>query len=366
MDYMKYYTDAYGINKFFPIFAESNTQFDGQTYKSIVVSTDSVRDYYYRVVFDEDPPTVIDRRRSSVSFPHSTDATALSFAEMPKSGGDKVTTIEFSPTELMNYKNPTTYKEAISRRDGKEWIKAVDKEMDQMIEMDVMEPVESVPPGKKAIGSKLVYKLKLIDAGGYPKIDKYKGRLVGLGYQEKYGIDYIENFSPTPQITSVRFLLNLILQNKWNKYHCDVKGAFLNSTLKEELFLKLPTGFKVKGCEYVKLKKSLYGLKQAARDWYDTNYASLIKCDPRIVRSKVDPCIFYINEPDIQMVMVCHVDDYIIGCSDPKWFPKFLKTFNEHFPMNLVGEPQQYLGMKSNGMRKMKQSVSHRQNVSTK
>ena len=46
------------------------------------------------------------------------------------------------------------------------------------------------------------------------------------------------------------------------------------------------------------------------------------------------------------MVMVCHVDDYIIGCSDPKWFPKFLKTFNEHFPMNLVGEPQQYLGMK--------------------
>ena len=50
---MKYYTDAYGINKFFPIFAESNTQFDGQTYKSIVVSTDSVRDYYYRVVFDE-------------------------------------------------------------------------------------------------------------------------------------------------------------------------------------------------------------------------------------------------------------------------------------------------------------------------
>jgi hypothetical protein len=97
----------------------------------------------------------------------------------------------------------------------------------------------------------------------------YKARIVAKGITQEYGIDYTENFQPTPQIGGIRFVLIFILQHQLKRVSGDVTGAFLNAELKEKVYLKLPEGILFQGSNIVQLLKSLYGLKQAGRDWND-------------------------------------------------------------------------------------------------
>ena len=107
--------------------------------------------------------------------------------------------------------------------------------------------------------------VKLLANGNF---DKYKARLVAQGFTQVLGIDCHENFSPTPQIGGVRLVIAFIIHFQLKKASADVSGAFLEATLTETIFMKLPEGINHRGSNYVKLLKSLYGLKQAARDWY--------------------------------------------------------------------------------------------------
>jgi len=112
--------------------------------------------------------------------------------------------------------------------------------------------------------------------------------LVAQGYTQVYGVDYHENFSPTPQIGGVRLVIAFILHHKLNRVSADVSGAFLEATLLEEIYLRLPGTYQFKGSNTVKLLKSLYGLKQAARDWYLLNDKNIREFDPNLKRSKTD------------------------------------------------------------------------------
>ncbi|PHT35803.1 hypothetical protein CQW23_23503 [Capsicum baccatum] len=122
----------------------------------------------------------------------------------------------------------------------------------------------SMPEGHNPIGVKWVYKTKTNKEG---KVDKYKARLVAKGYKQKYGVDYDEVFAPVARIDTVRLLTALAAQNRWKIYQMDVKSAFLNGYLEEEVYIEQPPGYLKKGHEdkVYRLKKALYGLKQAPR-----------------------------------------------------------------------------------------------------
>ncbi|GJU04480.1 retrovirus-related pol polyprotein from transposon TNT 1-94 [Tanacetum coccineum] len=120
--------------------------------------------------------------------------------------------------------------------------------------------------GQKAIGVKWVYKAKKNAKG---EVEKYTPRLVAKGYKQKYGIDYEEVFSHVARLETIRMIIAIAAQHKWKIHQMDVKSAFLNRLLKEEVYVEQPEVYVAKGQEgkVLRLKKALYCLKQAPRAW---------------------------------------------------------------------------------------------------
>ena len=140
---------------------------------------------------------------------------------------------------------PRSLSEALSGENGKDWNNAMANEINSLKENEVWDLV-TLPEGRKTIGCKWVFKTK-IDADG--EIDRYKARLVAQGYNQKYGIDYDETFSPVVRFESIRTIIALAAKYGLKLHQMDVKSAFLNGELKEEIFMKQPEGFIVKGKE---------------------------------------------------------------------------------------------------------------------
>ena len=110
-----------------------------------------------------------------------------------------------------------------------------------------------------------MYKTKFA-ANGSPL--NYKARLVAKGYSQVHGIDYNETFSPVAKMDSIRLALAIAALRQWEVHHMDVKCAFLNGDLTEEIYMQQPQGFSTNPSLVCRLRKSLYGLKQAPRAWY--------------------------------------------------------------------------------------------------
>eukprot|EP00253_Pinus_taeda_P011241 PITA_11241 len=175
-----------------------------------------------------------------------------------------------------------------------------------------------LPEGKKAIGVKWVYKPKRNAEG---KIDRHKARLVVKGYKQQQGRDYDETFAPVARMETIRTMLSIAAQHKWMIYHMDVKSAFLNGVLKEEVYVEQPRGYEVAGQEHkvCKLKKALYGLKQAPRAWYN-------KIDAYLIENGFDKCdgepTLYIIENDVDQ------SENGVFISQDRYVEAVLKRFN--------------------------------------
>ena len=146
-----------------------------------------------------------------------------------------------------------------------EWKVATDAEYNSLIENKTWNLVE-LPPGRKAIGRKWLFKLNH-DMDG--RVERFKARLVAKGYAQKYGIDYDEIFSPVVRFSSIRFLLAFAVQHGFLIHHMEVETAFLNGKLNEEIYMQQPEGYVEPGEEHLvcKLEKSPYGLKQSSLCW---------------------------------------------------------------------------------------------------
>jgi hypothetical protein len=155
---------------------------------------------------------------------------------------------------------PTSFKEATKEP---HWVQAMNQEIDS-IEKNKTWDLVDFPSHKKSIGVKWVYKTKLNEKG---QIEKHKARLVAKGFSQQPGIDYGETFSPIARLETVRTLLAIVAQHKWQVYQMDVKSEFLNGLLEEEVYVDQPPGFEVQEhpAKVYRLKKALYGLKQAPR-----------------------------------------------------------------------------------------------------
>ena len=124
------------------------------------------------------------------------------------------------------------------------------------------------------VTSKWIYKIKHAADGN---IEKYKVRFVARGFSQKEGIDYDETFAPIARYTTVKTIISLAAVFRWKLHQMDVKTAFLNGKIEEEVYFEQPKGFVTHGekSHVCKLKKALYGLKQAPRVWYERIDGSL-------------------------------------------------------------------------------------------
>lgn len=126
-----------------------------------------------------------------------------------------------------------------------------------------MELVE-LPENKKVVGSKWIFTTKHRADGS---IERYKARLVAQGFTQTQGIDCEETFAPVAKLNSIRVLLSIATNLDWELHQLDIKNAFLNGELEEEIYMRIPPGFEEKE-KVCRLIKSLYGLKQSPRAWF--------------------------------------------------------------------------------------------------
>ncbi|GJX07287.1 retrovirus-related pol polyprotein from transposon TNT 1-94 [Tanacetum coccineum] len=183
---------------------------------------------------------------------------------------------------FLHHSNPKTKRRSLTQAC---WIEAMQEELHEFKRLEVW---ELVPPPDKAfvITLKWIYKVKLDELGG---ILKNKARLVARGYRQEEVIDFEESLAPVARLEAIRIFLAFAAHMNMVIYQMDVKTAFLNGNLREEIYVSQPDGFvDLDKPNYVyKLKKALYGLKQAPRAWYDMLSSFLISND--FSKGSVDP-----------------------------------------------------------------------------
>ena len=140
---------------------------------------------------------------------------------------------------LTIHQEPTSFNEARSSPEKDQWSRAMDREMESLRTNEVWE-LTTLPPGKRAVGSKWVYKVK---TGGVGAVERYKARLVAQGFNQRQGADYDETFCPVVRMESFRTLVALSTQHNLELHHVDVTTAFLNGVLEEEVFMRQPEGY---------------------------------------------------------------------------------------------------------------------------
>ena len=158
---------------------------------------------------------------------------------------------------------PSTFEEAM---ENPAWVDAMVEEYDLIVRKSAWEIVPRLE-GKSVVGSRWIYKVRQVADGS---IEKYKARLVAWGFSQIEGIDYEETFAPVARYSSIWTILALSTQMGWQIHQMDVKIAFLNGVIEEEVYIKQSEGFKIFSNEshVCRLKRALYGLKQAPRAWY--------------------------------------------------------------------------------------------------
>jgi hypothetical protein len=250
-----------------------------------------------------------------------------------------------SPAHNSKYIEPHNFLQSQTYPDAPDWLEATLDEMTSFVKMGVLLPLnpEDIPAEANVVGTRFIYKLRRTSDGG---IEKYKARLIAQGFTQEYGVDYTDTFAPVSQVLSVRTVLILALQLGLKTHHVDVKCAFLNSTLKEEVYVKLPKGFEVGGKGFARALKSIYGLKQAAHDWSVLQDDFIRNYDPRMKQSDSEPCIYYIVDGDLTVLINTHVDDYTICCNDQDWYDRFMQAFGQAFECRDLGEVSHLLQTK--------------------
>jgi transposase InsO family protein len=238
-----------------------------------------------------------------------------------------------------SYDEPTSLTQALKRDDAGEWIEAVNNEFASLLKMGVYEEC-SLPIGRKAISSKLVLKIKRNEHGA---IDKYKARLVARGFLQESGSDFYEVFAPTAQSASFRALMfHAVTGSRHSVLHqLDVSTAFLHADLDEEVYLQLPTQFANE--KVWRLKKALYGLRQAAHAWYKTLHAALIRLG--FTAHSADPCLFYRDASSGRVFMLFHVDDALVAGCDLSIVETAKKDISEVFQITDMGAARFFLGI---------------------
>lgn len=239
---------------------------------------------------------------------------------------------------LMGTEEPANFKEASK---DKNWRRAMEAEINS-IEKNATWKLTEIPAGQKIIGLKWIFKLKK-DAAG--KIVKHKARLVAKEYAQEHELDYEEVFAPVTRLETVRMLLALSVKNSWQVHHLDVKTAFLNGEITEDVFVAQPEGFEISGKEHMvyKLVKALFGLKQAPRAWYAKLNHSLESLGFK--RCPYENAVYTKGTGNDCLIIAVYVDDILITGASVQKMEEFKQQMGRKFDMTDLGKLCYYLGI---------------------
>jgi hypothetical protein len=180
------------------------------------------------------------------------------------------------------------------------------------------------PPCVRPITCKWVYKVKTHSDNS---LKRYKARLVAHCFQQEQGCDYDETFAPVAHMTTIYTLLVVASFREWSISQLDVKNAFLNGDLREDVYMCSPTGYFVPEGMVCHLRRSLYGLKQAPRVWFQC-FASVVTATS-FSASAHDPALFVHVSPRGRTLLLLYVDDMNITGDDPEYIAfVFLRTIH--------------------------------------
>nr|AAS01934.1 putative Integrase core domain containing protein [Oryza sativa Japonica Group] len=237
---------------------------------------------------------------------------------------------------------PKSISEAYASPDADYWKEAVRSEMDSIIANGTWEVTER-PYGCKPVGCKWVFKKKLRPDG---TIEKYKARLVAKGYTQKEGEDFFDTYSPVARLTTIRVLLSLAASHGLLVHQMDVKTAFLNGELDEEIYMDQPDGFVVEGQEgkVCKLLKSLYGLKQAPKQWHEKFDKTFTSAGFAV--NEADKCVYYRHGGGEGVILCLYVDDILIFGTNLEVINEVKSFLSQNFDMKDLGVADVILNIK--------------------
>ncbi|GJP38057.1 hypothetical protein CLOM_g22490 [Closterium sp. NIES-68] len=234
---------------------------------------------------------------------------------------------------------PKTREEALNGPNGEKWKVSEDEEFGSLIENETWDLCD-LPPGKKAITSKMIYRHKYGPEG---ELTRYKSRLVARGFQQTKGKDYDEVFAPVGKGTTLRVLLAIAALLGWKIRQMDIVTAFLNGIIMEEVYMKQPEGLDDGSGRVCRLKKAIYGLKQAPRAWYHKLEEALLAGGFK--KSECDPSLFLLQEKDEILMLLVYVDDILLFSASTALLDSAEQMLEMQFKCSKMGEVKYYLGM---------------------
>ena len=236
---------------------------------------------------------------------------------------------------------PKNVKEALT---DENWIKSMQEELEQFFRNKVWILVPR-PLHTNIIGTKWIF---IYNSDEFGTIVRNKARLVAQGYTQVEGIDFDETFAPVARLESIRLLLSIACLIGFRLFQMDVKSAFLNGILNEEVYVEQPKGFEDPHApdHVYKLEKALYGLKQAHRAWYERLFQFLVSHGYK--RGGVDKTLFIKNIKSNIIIAQIYIDDIVFGSTSDNEVQVFVKQMKEEFEMSMVGELTYFLGLQVN------------------
>ena len=245
---------------------------------------------------------------------------------------------------------PQTYNEAVSSQLRERWIASMEKEISSLMKHDTWElvSIDDVPRNRKIVKSRFVYTIKHNRDG---TIERFKSRFVACGYSQIKGIDYTATFSATLRSTSFRLLCAIAAGKKLSLEHYDVTSAFTQSEIDAEIYVEPPPGqFTPKDergrPKILRLKKALYGTKQASKLWQD-KLVHHLTANMGFTQLRNDPCMFIKHVGSHTLICGVYVDDLIVAHDSPALLSEFTAQFTGAggFNASHLGPLSWFLGM---------------------
>ena len=247
----------------------------------------------------------------------------------------------FAAFNSLDIRIPENEKQARAGKYARQWVEAEKEEMDSMNVKNVFEEIhrDEVPVGANICDSRFVYDIKT-DENGH--LERFKVRWVAKGFSQRHGKDYWETFSPVVRMNTVRMLLALATQEGWDVQQTDIKTAFLEAELDEDIYVRPPPGYGKPGTVY-KLKRALYGLKQSSRQWSKKFSTELKRLGFTPLKS--DTCVYVRRRKGDKITVVAvYVDDCVLTGSDTEGIREVKQQLAKAFRLKDLGELRQMLG----------------------